>query len=277
MNQTKTLRNKALESAGTLKRETYFALEEPRRAGRVARTAGIALLALIVANALPIGYDNAEYGLLFTQALFMLNVVSTFVFAIEYILRLWVADIKYPQLGPARSRIRYARSAMGIVDLLSCVPMMFLWLWPLSTTLSDAIRIVRLVRLVKISRYMRGLRTIIIVFEKRKQEIIAAFMVLALVCIASSVLVFEAEHRVQPDKFDSIFSGLYWALTTMTSTGYGDLAPITPFGRLVGGITMFLSIGVVAIPAGIFSAGFVAEFRNSDNRSLDELDEDDGS
>ena len=113
--------------------------------------------------------------------------------------------------------------------------------------------------------------------EKRKQEIIAAFMVLTLICIASSVLVFEAEHQVQPDKFDSIFSGLYWALTTMTSTGYGDLAPITPFGRLVGGITMFLSIGVVAIPAGIFSAGFVAEFRNSDNRRYENPDEDDGS
>ena len=207
----------------------------------------------------------------------MLNVVSTFIFAIEYILRLWVADIKFPQLGPTRSRIRYARSMMGIVDLLSCVPMMLLWLWPFSATLSDAIRIVRLVRLVKISRYMRGLRTIGIVLEKRKQEIIAAFMVLTLICIASSVLVFEAEHQVQPDKFDSIFSGLYWALTTMTSTGYGDLAPITPFGRLVGGITMFLSIGVVAIPAGIFSAGFVAEFRNSDNRRYENPDEDDGS
>ena len=277
MSQNRAQREEKLRQSNALKRETYFALDELGRAGRLARTAGIALLVLIAANALPIGYDNAEYGTLLTRALFMLNVVSTFIFAIEYILRLWVADIKFPQLGPARSRIRYARSMMGIVDLLSCVPMMLLWLWPFSATLSDAIRIVRLVRLVKISRYMRGLRTIGIVLEKRKQEIIAAFMVLTLICIASSVLVFEAEHQVQPDKFDSIFSGLYWALTTMTSTGYGDLAPITPFGRLVGGITMFLSIGVVAIPAGIFSAGFVAEFRNSDNRRYENPDEDDGS
>lgn len=275
MNQTKILRNKALESASPLKRETYFALDDLRRAGRIAKILGVSLLVLIAANALPMGYSAEEYGTLFTRMLFALNVVSTFVFAVEYILRLWVADIKFPNLNPVAARLRYARSALGIVDLLSCVPMMLLWLWPFSTTLSDAIRIVRLVRLVKISRYMRGLRTISIVFEKRKQEIIAAFMVLALICIASSVLVFEAEHQVQPDKFDNVFSGLYWALTTMTSTGYGDLTPITPFGRLVGAITMVLSIGVVAIPAGIFSAGFVTEFRYSDSRV--DADEDDGS
>ena len=135
MSQNRAKREEKLRQSSALKRETYFALDELGRAGRLARTAGIALLVLIAANALPIGYDNAEYGTLLTRALFMLNVVSTFIFAIEYILRLWVADIKFPQLGPARSRIRYARSMMGIVDLLSCVPMMLLWLWPFSATL----------------------------------------------------------------------------------------------------------------------------------------------
>lgn len=83
---------------------------------------------------------------------------------------------------------------------------------------------------------------------------------------------YEIEHPVQPEKFDSVFTGMYWAMTTITTTGYGDLVPVTAAGRLVGFCTMLLSIGVVAIPAGIFSAGFVSEFRAQDAR--DRLDAD---
>lgn len=272
---TKANPSKSIETHSPLKREVFFALDDIPRAKPIGRALGIVLLALIAFNALPIGYDVNEGNRAFMDAVFTFSMASTFIFAIEYVLRLWVADVKYPGLGPVRSRIRYARSAMGIVDLLSFLPMLLVWVGPFSGALADAIRVIRLVRLIKISRYMRGLKTISVVFRKRKQEIIAAFMVLALVCIASSVLIYEAEHQVQPDKFTSVFSGIYWALTTMTSTGYGDLAPITPFGRLVGAATMLLSIAVVAIPAGIFSAGFVAEFRNADSRVDD--NEDDGN
>ena len=97
-------------------------------------------------------------------------------------------------------------------------------------------------------------------------------MVLALLTVTASVLMYEIEHPVQPEKFDSVFTGMYWAMTTITTTGYGDLVPVTAAGRLVGFCTMLLSIGVVAIPAGIFSAGFVSEFRAQDTR--DRLDAD---
>ena len=92
MSQNRAKREEKLRQSNALKRETYFALDELGRAGRLARTAGIALLVLIAANALPIGYDNAEYGTLLTRALFMLNVVSTFIFAIEYIQHRYVAS-----------------------------------------------------------------------------------------------------------------------------------------------------------------------------------------
>lgn len=111
---------------------------------------------------------------------------------------------------------------------------------------------------------MRGLHSIGQVFVKRRQEIIAAFMVLALLAVASSVLMYEAEHAAQPEVFDNVLTGLYWAVTTMTSTGYGDVVPITPLGRLIGFVVMVISIAVVAIPAGIFSAGFIEEFRSED-------------
>ena len=94
-------------------------------------------------------------------------------------------------------------------------------------------------------------------------------MVLALLTVTASVLMFQVENPVQPERFDSVFTGMYWAMTTITSTGYGDLVPITPIGRFIGFCTMVLSIAVVAIPAGIFSAGFVAQFREDDANAAD--------
>ncbi|WP_415997004.1 potassium channel family protein, partial [Gordonibacter pamelaeae] len=148
---------------------------------------------------------------------------------------------------------------------------------PVSASALNAARIIRLLRLVKLSRYMRGLRSIARVFAKRRQEIVAAFTVLGLLTVTASVLMYEAEHPVQPDRFDSVLTGMYWAMTTITSTGYGDLVPVTAAGRLIGFATMLLSIGVVAIPAGIFSAGFVAEFRAQDARARVRRGEGDGS
>lgn len=245
------------------KKQVFYALEDLPRAQGVARFFGIVLLILIVANALLVGTDvtNAQDSLSLVFVVF--GIISTAVFTVEYILRLWVADLVYPTYSSVGARFRYVRSLLGIVDLLSFLPIFFIWIIPYSAAFVDAVRIIRVIRLVKVSRYMRGLKTIGIVFKTRQREIVAAFMVVALVCIASSVLMYEAEHAVQPEQFDSVLTGIYWAMTTMTSTGYGDLVPITPAGRFIGFITMVLSIGVIAIPAGIFSAGFVVEFRNS--------------
>lgn len=244
-----------------MKQQVYNALENLPAARGAARVFGVVLLVIIVVNALLVGMDGASYDEPSFKALFVFNAVSTFLFFLEYVLRIWTADLTRPTLSPAKARLRYVFSVMGLIDLFSWLPMLVLWAFPNSNTISDVVRIIRLVRLIKVTRYMRGLKTIGLVIRKCQREVVAAFMVLALMCVASSVLMYEAEHAVQPDQFDSVLTGLYWAMTTMTSTGYGDLVPITPLGRLIGFLVMALSIGVVAIPAGIFSAGFVAEFR----------------
>lgn len=257
-----------MTEAASIKRQFYLALEDLPSAHGLPRIFGILLLVLIVANALLVGTDETFYATGTISPLFVFNIVSTILFAIEYALRIWVADLLYKGIPPRRARLKYILSPLGLIDLFSFAPMVLLFFVPYSAAVVDAVRIIRLIRLIKITRYMRGLQTIARVFKKRQREIIAAFMVLALLCVASSVLMYEAEHAAQPEDFDSVLTGLYWAMTTMTSTGYGDLVPITPLGRLIGFITMALSIGVVAIPAGIFSAGFVAEFK--DNGSDDD-------
>lgn len=244
-----------------LKWQVYLALEDPFRAWPVARACGIALVVLIVLNAFLVGVTNQQLPPEFRMPVFVFGVVSTAVFGIEYLCRIWVADLVYSGMKPLRARFRYIFSLMGLIDMLAVVPAVVFYFVPASSAPSDAVRIIRLVRLIKLSRYMLGLQSISRVFVKRRHEIIAAFMILALLTIASSVLMYDAEHDAQPDKFNNVLTGLYWAMTTITTTGYGDLVPITPTGRLLAFVVMVLAIGAVAIPAGIFSAGFMEEFR----------------
>ncbi len=246
-----------------LKQQIFLALEQPRAAGPAARIAGIALVALICTNALLVFIPHeimAQAGA--NEAVRLFANASALVFFAEYLARVWVADLARPALSKARARLRYALSPMGIIDLLAFLPAMAAWFIDLPAGLMSIITLLRLVRLVKITRYMRGMRTIMRVASRHRHEIAASFMVLGLLAVVASVLMYEVERVAQPEAFDSALTGLYWAITTMSSTGYGDLAPITPLGRLIGWILMVLSIAVVAIPGGIFSAGFVEEFRN---------------
>ena len=263
-----------LAQASARKRQAFYALEDVRRAHGVARVLGVAVFALIVANALLVFVEpqiDAPAGV--SRALLAFGLASSACFGAEYLARLWVADLVHADRSPARARLRYALSPMGIIDLLAFLPGLLVLVVPVSASALNAARIIRLLRLIKLSRYMRGLRSIARVFEKRRSEIVAAFMVLALLTVMASVLMYEAEHPVQPEKFYSVLTGMYWAMTTITTTGYGDLVPVTAAGRLIGFLTMVLSIGVVAIPAGIFSAGFVSEFRAQDARAREDRDD----
>lgn len=259
-----------LSHTNQLKRETFYALENLRRASWPARFVGGALFALILLNAVVV-FVSTQPGLdpVTADVVAGFYRFSTVCFCIEYFARIWIADLAFGNCTPSRARLRYICSPWGIIDLFSFAPNMVAWFVPVTAALGQIINVVRLVRLVKISRYMRGLRTIGRVIAKHYHEIVAAFLVIALLVVVSSVIMYEIEHPAQPDKFNNLLSGVYWAVTTITGTGYGDLVPITPAGRIVGSVIMFLSVALVAIPGGIFSAGFVAEFQNANLRKIE--------
>ncbi|MEG0026973.1 MAG: ion transporter [Raoultibacter sp.] len=257
---TQAARN--IDEVPPFKRQVYCAVEDVRQGNIIARVLGISIFVLIVANVASLLFETDKNLSAMAQEGFSLfGIISAVCFAVEYACRIYVADLLYPTLKPARARVRYVFSLMGIIDFLAFFPAVLSWMMPFSMTTLNALRVIRLVRLIKLTRYMKGLRTIERVMSKRKHEIVAALMVLAMLTVTSSVLMYTVENPVQPEAFDSVFTGLYWAMTTITSTGYGDLVPVTAPGRVIGFLTMTLSIAVVAIPAGIFSAGFVAEFQ----------------
>lgn len=264
-------------SASEFKRQTFYALENFQHAKLPAKIIGALLFVLIVLNAIVV-FISAQPGLdpVAANVISVFYTFSTVCFFVEYIARIWISDLAFGNCTRAQACFRYIFSPLGIIDLLSFAPNMIAWFIPMTPAVRTIINVVRLVRLVKISRYMRGLRTIGRVLERRKSEIVASFLVLALLIVVASVVMYEIEHPAQPDKFNNLLSGIYWAVTTITATGYGDLVPITPLGRIVGSVIMFLSVALVAIPGGIFSAGFVAEFQNASLRRI-ERDVDDAS
>lgn len=255
-------------SVSAFKQQVFYATEDPRQGNSIAKTVGIVIFTLIILNAIMV-FGEVQPGVpeVAAKGFIIFGLVSTVCFGVEYCARIWVADLLYPDRTPAKARLRYIFSGFGLIDILAFLPAIFAWFMPISSQLFNGLRIIRLVRLIKLSRYMKGLQSIGRVFSHRKQEIIAAFMVLMLLTISASVLMYAVENPVQPNKFDSVFTGMYWAMTTITTTGYGDLVPITDLGRLIGFCIMVLAIAVVAIPAGIFSAGFLSEFQADDRQA----------
>ncbi|MGN0301868.1 MAG: ion transporter [Anaerotardibacter sp.] len=255
-----------------LKESAFRILDNCTECKGIERVISIILFAVIILNVflILVVYD-ASISTNDSLLVFIVDSVSSIIFLIEYLGRLWTADKFYPHLGPVKSRLRYAFSAMGIIDLFSFAPYFLYGLGLIPSSVTSSLRILKVLRLLKISRYMMGWHVIVSVFKNNIREITAAFAILLLFSLTASALMCQFEQPVQPDVYNNIFTGLYWAIQTITSTGYGDVTPITPPGRALGFCAMVLSIGIVAVPAGIFSAGFIEEFekRNKKEAEID--------
>lgn len=188
--------------------------------------------------------------------------ISVAIFSVEYVLRLWSCVEREEYRRPLVGRLRFALTPLAMIDLCAIAPPLI----PLMTTVDlrslRVIRLIRMARLFKAARYSTTLRSMGRVIAKKREELaITAFCVVVLL-VTASTLIYFAERDAQPDKFSSIPASMWWAVATLTTVGYGDVYPITFWGRLVGGISAVLGIGVFALPAGILGSGFIEEMRS---------------
>lgn len=121
-------------------------------------------------------------------------------------------------------------------------------------------RVVRLLRLFQINAYYDALNVIGDVITGKKDQILSSVFIIMVLMVASSLVMYNLEHPVQPEVFENAFSGFWWAVSTLLTVGYGDIYPVTIAGRIFGIIITFLGVGMVAIPTGILSAGFVEHY-----------------
>lgn len=187
-----------------------------------------------------------------------IELVASLVFTIEYGLRLWVCTVDRRYSHPIWGRLRYGLTPLSLIDLVSIVPFFTALLFP-HLSFINLIRLLRLLRLLKMSRYSHSVRTMGAVLYAKKEELIAtAFAVFILLIFASSIMYF-VEYEAHPKAFGSILDSMWWGVVTLTTVGYGDIYPITPFGKFLGAILAFLGIGIFALPAGIIASGFSEE------------------
>lgn len=208
------------------------------------------------------------------------------VFTIEYCMRLYTADMLFPHCSPIKARLKYVVSAMALVDLLAILPYWLPMFLPSSMLGLRSLRLLRLLRILKLNRYFTAVKTIGDVLSDKRRELLGSMFFVAILMVMSSLLMYSAEHGAQPEVFKNAFSGLWWAVATLTTVGYGDVYPVTVMGRVLGIFIALSGIAAVAIPTGIITAGLterlgrdaklrkeVARQRGKDDEHDKELDE----
>ena len=197
-----------------------------------------------------------KYG----TVLLTVEAVTVAFFAVDYLLRLWTAKFLRPKLSEGLALRRYIFSFNGIVDLLSFLPYYLPVFFPAGAVAFRMFRVVRIFRLFRINAYYDSLNIITEVITSKRQQLFSSVFIISVLMLAASLCMYSLEHEAQPDVFTNAFSGIWWAVSTLLTVGYGDIYPITYTGKIFSIIITFLGVGMVAIPTGIISAGFVDQY-----------------
>ena len=241
---------------GSARRFVYETLEAGRVETPLGRVTDYALIGLITLNVIAVTLESVpEISNAYKSAFNAFEIVSVIIFTIEYGLRVWsttehpVERFKSPIIG----RLRYMLTPMALIDLIVILP--FYLTFFVNVDLRS-LRVIRLFRIARLTRYSSAMSLLFQVLRDEAQNIAAALFVLVVMMVLAASAIYIAEHKAQPDIFGTIPQALWWAVITMTTIGYGDVIPITTMGRLFGGVIGIVSVGMVALPAGILASGF---------------------
>lgn len=178
------------------------------------------------------------------------------VFIIEYALRVWTSDLLYPDLNKQQAAVRFIFSFYGLVELLTIVS----YFGPLYSNGMIALRIIRVTRILRLFQLNTNSDTYNVVADvlmDKKKQLLSSISMILMLMLAASLCMYGFEHEAQPDIYENAFSGIWWAMSTILTVGYGDIYPITIGGQIMAILIALLGVCVVAIPTGVISAGFV--------------------
>lgn len=247
------------------KRKLYDILEDTGKHRVAARAVRQCLIALIIGNILlavveTLPQVRANQGGFLTA----LQLASGFVFLMEYVFRLYVADLHPPlrRYGPIGARLRYARQPDAIIDLIAALPLLLVLVLPNSAV--TILVVLRLLRFLKLARYSPALRSLFSAVASERHALIGSTVIIFGVILLAATLMYLVEQDDQPDRFQSIPHAIWWAVTTVTTVGYGDVVPVSNLGKFITGFVMLLGYGLIALPVGIIASAFAREIHSRD-------------
>ena len=246
-----------------MKEKIFNIIQIGDKSNRLSRAFDIFITITIVCNILVTFLQTFDQLASFSGLFFVVEVVTVFIFCIEYALRIWTANYLYPGMSKSRATFRFLVSFDGIVDLLTIIPAFFLS----GFVIFRMLRVARIFHLFRLNAKYDSFNVITtVLYEKRNQIISSVFIVLILM-LASSLCMYSVEHDAQPEVFRNAFSGIWWSRSTLLTGGYGDIYPITTLGRVMAICIAYLGVGAGAIPTGIISAGFVEQYQRKSSIS----------
>jgi voltage-gated potassium channel len=251
-----------------VKNRIWDILESPDSVDRVKRVLDPIMIVVVLASVTGVILRTVpSMRMDHLGALRAIEFTSVAVFTIEFFLRLWIADLSPPS-GARGPRLGYLLSAEGLVDLAAIVPFYLALAFPAGIPVFAAVALLRIFKLV---RYSPALATLLAVIANERKVLAGMLTIMLVLLLFSSTVVYLVERTAQPEKFGSIPAAMWWGIATLTTVGYGDVTPITPLGKLFGGMVEILGIGMFALPAGILSSGFAREIRQREMLTIARL------
>lgn len=246
-----------------MRRRIFNIIQIGNRDDWVSRGFDIVLTIVIMLNVIVAFMETFDDLSEFFGLFKVIEIITVAFFCVEYVLRIVTADYLYPKDGPVKARLHFMISFDGIVDLLTILPFLFL-----SGFIAFRIlRIFRIFHLFRINTQYDSFNVITLVLKEKWKQIGSSLVIIIVIMLSASLGMYSVEHNAQPENFKNAFSGMWWSVSALLTVGYGDIYPITVVGKIMGILIAFLGVGVVAIPTGIISAGFVEQFRLKSNAS----------
>lgn len=218
------------------------------------RNFDLLLIGLILASVLVIMFDSvASFHARWSDWLYALEWIFTVLFTVEYVLRLAVV----------RRPWRYALSSWGLIDLLSILPTYLSLLIPGSQSLLvvRVLRMLRLFRILKLTQYVEEGGVLVGALWRSRRKIFVFISAVLTVVVIFGALMYVVEGPEHG--FTSIPTSMYWAIVTMATVGFGDIAPVTPLGRFIASVLILIGYSVIAVPTGIYTAELASSLRES--------------
>ncbi len=202
----------------------------------------------------------------YTGYFFISEAIIIIVFTLEYILRIWSCNIDSRFKGRFKGRLKYATSPLAIIDFIAIFSFYLILLLPIDLKFLGLGRLLRLLRIFEYGFLSKSTAILKGAIRKKSRELLITLLAALVLILLCAFIIYRAEHKAQPDIFNNVPNSIYWAFLTLTAVGYGDMTPITPFGRFFTAIAAFLGIGLIDMPAGIISSGMIETVKEIKNK-----------